>query len=172
MRILELFCGIGGCAAAIGQRAEVVAAIDINQRALMVYGQNFAHPVMGKSLESLSRTTFERFEADLWWMSPPCQPFTSRGNRRDMLDPRTAPLLHVLSHVESIGPRYVGLENVPGFVGSATHARVCETLGAAGYLIQDHFQLPADLPPRRLWPLVGNSLSVACLQHVLAPVIS
>jgi tRNA G37 N-methylase Trm5 len=29
-RVLELFCGIGGCAAAVDGRARVVAAVDVN----------------------------------------------------------------------------------------------------------------------------------------------
>ena len=54
LRVLELFCGIGGCAAALGDRAQIVAAVDINQVALSVYRQNFSSPpVHVRTIESL-----------------------------------------------------------------------------------------------------------------------
>jgi site-specific DNA-cytosine methylase len=44
-RVLEFLCGIGGCVAAIGNHANLVAAIDVNRDALRVYSHNFPHPV-------------------------------------------------------------------------------------------------------------------------------
>lgn len=151
MRVLELFCGIGGCAAALDGRAQVVSAIDINRAALSVYAGNFDHPILVRTIESISREIWQRFEAALWWMSPPCQPFTRRGNRRDLADPRTRPLLQVLSHVADDRPTYVGLENVPEFAGSATHTHTCDVLRRAGYQIQEQLLCPTELgiPNRR-----------------------
>ena len=56
MTVLELFCGIGGFAAALGSRARVVAAVDQNRLALSAYAGNFPHPVFAQSVESF----FER----------------------------------------------------------------------------------------------------------------
>lgn len=133
LRVLELFCGIGGCAAALGDDAEVVAAVDIDQAALAVYAHNFAHPVENRTIESLPATVYRQWNADLWWLSPPCQPFTARGLRGDLADPRSAALLCVLEQLAEIGPPYVALENVPGFVRSQAHAKLLHTLEAAGY---------------------------------------
>ena len=71
LRVLELFCGIGGCAAALGERAEIVAAVDINQVALSVYRQNYRHPVQVCEIESLPADLCRAWAADLWWLSPP-----------------------------------------------------------------------------------------------------
>ena len=46
LRVLELYCGIGGCAAALGDGAEIVAAVDVNRVALGVYRHNFSHPTV------------------------------------------------------------------------------------------------------------------------------
>ena len=50
--VLELFCGIGGVAAALGNRAQIVAAVDQNRRALSVYAANFAHPTCPAAFRS------------------------------------------------------------------------------------------------------------------------
>ena len=85
MRCLELYCGIGGFAVAAQQLGwQVVRAVDINQRAAEVYRHNFDHVLETRTIESLSTSDLSATEADLWWMSPPCQPFTARGQRRDI----------------------------------------------------------------------------------------
>jgi len=90
LRVLELFCGIGGCAAALGIRAAIVAALDVNRQALAVYTHNYPHLALAKDLTTLSAEAFARWAADLWWLSPPCQPYTRRGLQRDIEDPRAA----------------------------------------------------------------------------------
>ena len=85
MRILELFCGIGSVTAAVGDSHSVVGAIDINEHALEVYRANFQDVTLQKEITSLSDSVLRGFDAELWWMSPPCQPFTRRGLRKDCL---------------------------------------------------------------------------------------
>ena len=51
LRILELYSGIGGCSAALSPRAEVVAAMDINETALEIYRRNYPHPTLPVNLE-------------------------------------------------------------------------------------------------------------------------
>ncbi|MEZ4320997.1 MAG: DNA cytosine methyltransferase [Myxococcota bacterium] len=125
MRVLELYAGIGGVAAA---GAPVVAAIDHDESAHRTYTANFDHPAYRLNLVSVKAERLAAFEADVWWMSPPCQPFTVRGARRDVHDRRCESLLHVLEIVRELRPRVVLLENVPGFAGSLAHARVREAL--------------------------------------------
>ena len=149
--VLELFCGIGGCSAALGDRATVTAAVDVNTKALEVYRANFEHPARARSLESLDARDLARWRADLWWLSPPCQPFTRRGLKRDDQDPRSAALLALLPRIDAERPPYLALENVPGFAGSRTHARLLGTLERAGYTIRQHEICPTELgiPNRR-----------------------
>ncbi len=113
--------------------AQPVAAIDVNRVALDVYRHNFPHPTHGALVESVPVERLRRWRADLWWLSPPCQPFTRRGLRRDLDDPRAATLIAVLERVAEIRPRYLAFENVPGFVGSRGHRLLLSTLETAGY---------------------------------------
>lgn len=151
IRVLELYCGIGGCAAALGPDAEVVAALDINQGALEVYRHNFTHPTAARTLDSLGVADLERWAADLWWLSPPCQPFTRRGLRRDDADPRSASLLHLVDLLDPTPPPALALENVPGFAGSRTHTRLLAALDRQGYEVRELTICPSDLgvPNRR-----------------------
>ena len=136
MRVFELYCGIGGCAAALSAwpgASNVVAAVDIHRGALDVYSHNFAHPTVAAAIDSLSADRLQAWDADLWWLSPPCQPFTRRGVRRDIDDPRCRSLLTLLTRLESAPPRFLALENVPGFHGSQMHGRLRDALERAGF---------------------------------------
>ncbi len=152
LRVLELYCGIGGCAAALGETAELVAAVDVNRLALGAYSHNFPHATLAALVESLSIDRLRGWRADLWWMSPPCQPFTSRGLRRDLDDPRAETLLAILNRIAEVRPTYVGFENVPGFRGSRGHHRLLEMLQRAGYRsVMESMLCPTDfgVPNRR-----------------------
>lgn len=158
VRVLELYCGIGGCAAALaGLPVEVVAAIDVDRRALAVHARSFGHPVLARTLEGVSAEELAGFGADLWWLSPPCQPFTRRGLRRDDEDPRSRSLLALVDRIDALAgggraPDHLALENVPGFQGSRTHARLVEVLARRGYAFREGTLCPTELgvPNRRL----------------------
>jgi site-specific DNA-cytosine methylase len=151
LTVLELFCGIGGCAAALGARARVAAAIDQKRQALEVYARNFPHTVHANAIESLPLERWRAWEADLWWLSPPCVPYTTRGRQRDSDDPRAKSLLATIDHLSALRPRYVALENVPGFDGSRVHQRLRDTLDAEGYVCRETLLCPTELgaPMRR-----------------------
>jgi site-specific DNA-cytosine methylase len=157
--VLELFAGIGGCAAALAQlrsenrsAAEVIAAVDIDEQALAVYRRNFSHRTLVRTIESMPAADFARFEADLWWLSPPCQPYTKRGLQRDVDDPRAAALANVRQSIAEVLPQFVVLENVPEFADSIGCGRLKETLAAAGYEFRAWQLCPTMLgwPMRRL----------------------
>merc|ERR1719356_1262825 len=92
----------------------------------------------------------EAFEgADLWLMSPPCQPFTQTGNRRDDKDPRCKALRRMLDVLPCLKhpPRALLLENVPPFFGSKTHELMKKALkkcGAASGIRYDVEELVLD----------------------------
>jgi DNA (cytosine-5)-methyltransferase 1 len=162
VRVLELYCGIGGCAAALAGLpadvpVEVAGAIDVDRRALAVHERSFGHPVLARTLEGLSAGELAGFGADLWWLSPPCQPFTRRGLRRDDEDPRSRSLLALVDRLDELAgggraPDNLALENVPGFRGSRTHARLVEVLERRGYAVREGTLCPTELgvPNRRL----------------------
>ena len=84
MRALELYAGIGGFAQATGTTTEIVAAIDHNQHANLVYSANFSHRLIVKNLETIKVELLESLQADLWWMSPRASltPFEERSGTR------------------------------------------------------------------------------------------
>jgi site-specific DNA-cytosine methylase len=153
--VLELYCGIGGCAAALGGAAAVVAAIDIDHRALEVYRRNFpGHPALARTIEGLTAAELASFRADLWWLSPPCQPYTRRGLGRDDQDPRAASLLALIDRLRELGPdspRHLALENVPAFQGSRCHQRLLDALARSGHRQREGQLCPTELgvPNRR-----------------------
>ncbi len=126
-------------------------ALDVNPIALDVYRHNFDHPVQARLLDHLPIAELAAFDADLWWLSPPCQPYTRRGLQRDDEDPRAKTLLRLLTAIETLQPRLLALENVPGFDGSRTHARLRLILEAAGYDLREQLLCPTQLgiPNRR-----------------------
>ena len=150
-RVLELYCGIGGCSAALPRGVEVVAAIDINTTALEVYRWNFQHPTLPLNLDFVSPRDLDRQAADLWWLSPPCQPFTVRGLQRDTEDRRTLSFLRLIDCLSECLPTFLALENVPGFRGSGTHTRLRSVLDELGYEVQEIVLCPTELgiPNRR-----------------------
>ena len=156
-RVLELYCGIGGCAAALAPSAAgdvgVAAALDVNTAALAVYRRNFpAHRSEAATLEGFSASDLAAHDAHLWWLSPPCQPFTRRGLGRDADDPRARSLLHLVDRIAEVRPPALALENVPGFAGSRCHERLREVLDRAGYRVRETLLCPTELgiPNRRL----------------------
>jgi site-specific DNA-cytosine methylase len=119
LRVLELFAGIGGFSAAYSPR-EVVAAIDIDQAAKQTFERNFGSPYYTRAIESITLQWITSLEANTWWMSPPCQPYTRRGSRRDLEDPRSRGLIHLMSLLNYVRPEWILLENVLGFRDSET----------------------------------------------------
>lgn len=142
---LELYAGIGGFAAAVPE-AEVRLAVEQSAPALAVYRANHPHPTRAANLEGFDLAAVD---ADLWWMSPPCQPYTRRGRGRDLDDPRTRSFRRVVEALAARRPRWVALENVPEFQGSRAHALLREAL--AGYRVEETVLCPTELgaPNRR-----------------------
>jgi site-specific DNA-cytosine methylase len=151
LRVLELFSGIGGCAAALGSEADIVCAVDIGQTAMDIYRANFAHPTRIAAIESLPVSQWRQWNADLWWMSPPCQPYSVRGLGRDLDDPRAVSLVAVVDRLREVQPRCLAMENVPGFSGSRAHALITRTLRELGYDLREYLLCPTQfgIPNRR-----------------------
>ena len=150
MRVLELFAGIGGFASAF-PNLEIVHAVDIDQTAACVYSANFPGTYSIKEIASLPLSWFDQQGADLWWMSPPCTPFSQRGNQMDLDDPRSSAIKHLIHTVAAIRPSMVCLENVVGFERSRTFAHLNQEWTRIGYSIQTLILCPTELgwPNRR-----------------------
>jgi len=183
---LELYCGIGGLAAAAQlhhSTLSVIAAVDIDCGALAVYQDHFpSHRTLAAEIRSLD---VSRFPADLWWLSPPCLPFTRKGKQRDWDDPRTASLIELINkltpHAER--PRFIAIENVPPFATSQTGLWIEQCLRERGYQTAWEICCPTELgiPMRRsrsylvasrdgLRPLPSGKGNTQALRDFLDPV--
>ncbi|MCA9801191.1 MAG: DNA cytosine methyltransferase [Cyanobacteria bacterium HKST-UBA02] len=132
MRAVEFFSGLGAFSeSARGNGVEVVAAFDQNSHANRVFFENFSMKPSSLNLESINADMIP--ESSLWWMSPPCQPYTRRGNRRDSRDPRARSLLNLIDLIPSCLPAQLIVENVEGFELGEVFAGLSETLSACGY---------------------------------------
>jgi len=154
---LELFCGIGGFAAAAAKtNIRIVGALDHNPVALNVYRLNFPdHDTCSADLERIGAAALMDFRADLWWLSPPCQPYSVRGRYRDLDDPRARSLARILSTFKEIPPerlpRHLVVENVAGFVRSQARELLTALLTERGYQLREQLLCPTELgvPSRR-----------------------
>lgn len=147
IKAIEFFAGIGGFAHSWPD-AHIVAAYDISELCQRVYEQNHPGLFMTKEIASLGVEELANWHANTWWMSPPCQPFTSRGNEKDIQDPRCAAFLHLIDLIPKCLPCQIGLENVVGFRDSQALQRLLATLKHSGYAVQS-----CDFCPSQLgWP--------------------
>lgn len=150
MRALELFAGIGGLHAACPW-LQVVTAVDINRDSQTVYSRNFLSPYLVRELETIPLDWLASQQADLWWMSPPCTPFTRKGQRRDAQDVRTRGLLYLIDAAAKIRPASIVVENVFGFEESQTFSRLVDAWKTANYKVNAYKLCPTQLgwPNRR-----------------------
>jgi site-specific DNA-cytosine methylase len=157
MRGLELFCGIGGfAAAAAGTPLRVVAALDQDPVVLEIYRRNFPdHWARRVDLCRITPLELAAYGAEFWWLSPPCQPYTERGKGLDLEDRRADSLQRLLAAMGSMAdnalPRHLALENVAGFEGSRARQRLLQALQGLGYSLQERLLCPTELgvPSRR-----------------------
>jgi site-specific DNA-cytosine methylase len=151
-RVLELFSGLGGWRYALEGIGEVVAAYDISPTANDTYALNHGDRPRARELASIVPATLVAHEADLWTLSPPCQPFCRMGNRHGLADPRSKAFLHLLEILPLAPPRHLLLENVPGFLGSDAHELLLRTLQPLGFhwleqcLCPTQFGIPNQRP--------------------------
>jgi site-specific DNA-cytosine methylase len=133
MRVLELFSGIGGWRLALQDLGEVVAAYDISPAAALTYALNHGEVPIARELASVPGEVLLGHGADVWVMSPPCQPFCRMGNRHGLEDARSRAFLALMDLFRISAPRALVLENVLGFEGSDAHELLLERLRQQGF---------------------------------------
>ena len=135
LKAIEFFSGVGAFAQALSADQScglnVVEAFDQNSHANLVYQHNYGMKPNSKNLVSV--TEEQVIDADLWWMSPPCTPFSRRGNQNDLDDPRARALLNLINLLGKKQPTYFLLENVSGFLPSRVYGILSKKLDELGY---------------------------------------
>jgi tRNA (cytosine38-C5)-methyltransferase len=85
IRALEFFSGIGGLhyglEFSLHQKATVLACFDISPVPNSVIKHNFGKPPVQYGIDALTQEDIEKYGANCWLMSPPCQPYT-RGKHK------------------------------------------------------------------------------------------
>ena len=102
------------------------------------------------SILNCRKYELDRFNADVWLLSPPCQPHTRQGMKLDCSDTRSDGLLHLISLLQVIKniPKFILLENVEGFESSESRDRFIAVLKERHYFYQEfilspnQFQIP------------------------------
>ena len=158
LRVLEFYSGIGGMHYALkesGVSFRVIGALDINTLANEVYKHNFANTkLLQTNIEGMKADYLDKLNADMWTMSPPCQPYTRQGKQMASDDPRSrsfSTLVYNLSEMKC-PPRYLFLENVKGFEISDTRELLKSALQSKDYHVQEVLVSPIDfgIPNSRL----------------------
>ncbi|XP_041367480.1 tRNA (cytosine(38)-C(5))-methyltransferase-like isoform X2 [Gigantopelta aegis] len=138
-----------------GIQYTVVAAVDINTTANHIYHCNFPQTsLISCGIEKLTIEQMKKWRVDMILMSPPCQPFTRVGKKRDVDDIRAKSFLHVLQLVTKLDvkPRYILVENVKGFEQSQARQNLINTLQSCAYVFQEFLFTPLQfgIPNSRL----------------------
>jgi tRNA (cytosine38-C5)-methyltransferase len=151
--IHEFFCGIGGMHYALErflcdmishseetrQRlVDCILSYDINPHTNATYYHNFKKKVIQKDIRHVP------LDGGMWLLSPPCQPFTRTGKKRDVQDERCQALVHLISQIPLHLPTLLFLENVVGFETSIAHQRLLDTLRTHGYQWKEYLVSPVQ----------------------------
>ncbi|RCI06493.1 tRNA (cytosine-5-)-methyltransferase, partial [Rhizopus stolonifer] len=151
LKQIEFYSGIGGmhyAAKLAGWDVEILKAFDINTVANDIYRHNFNPKTVGQHLiETLSTKYYDDMAADVWTMSPPCQPYTRIGLQQGSEDARAKSFLHLLKVLGEMQnkPKYILVENVKGFEVSDSRDMLVDKLKHCDYSFQEFLLTPLQL---------------------------
>ncbi|KHF97782.1 tRNA (cytosine(38)-C(5))-methyltransferase [Gossypium arboreum] len=146
-RVLEFYSGIGGMRYSLMKAAvnyHVIEAFEINDKANDVYQHNFGHRPYQGNIQSLTEVDLDSYQANVWLLSPPCQPYTRQGLQKHSADARAFSFLNILELMPRMSkpPDMLLVENVVGFETSDTHAKMVEVLANSGLVTQEFILSP------------------------------
>ena len=150
LRAVEFYCGIGGLHWALKRArsngATVVASYDVNPLACDTYALNFGARPSGTDIRALKPTQLDAHEADLWLLSPPCQPYTRTGLQLGKDDGRAGSLTVLLGVLCQMSrpPARLLLENVVGFDRSEMRDDLVAALHSCGYALHEFVLSPTQ----------------------------
>jgi DNA (cytosine-5)-methyltransferase 1 len=140
--LIDLFAAPGGMSLGFEMAGfKSIAAVDIDERGMMTYSQNFpeAEPIVADvrrltSSELMRRTGISRGDVDVIIGGPPCQGFSTIGrvkiaslvrkgiwdlknsHPRFIDDPRNVLYREFVRFVKDLNPAFFVMENVPGMI--------------------------------------------------------
>ncbi len=141
---IDLFCGAGGMSVGFEQAGfDIALAVDRDGYHSATHERNF--PYGATLCRSISDLTLEQIygslggirEVDLVFGGPPCQGFSTMG-QRDALDPRNTLVGQFVRIIREVRPKAFVMENVPGMLAGSTRAILDDALAqfeSSGYRI-------------------------------------
>lgn len=123
---LDLFCGCGGMTRGlIDSGFEILAGIDIWDKAIENYNKNYDHEGICGDLKKLLPEEFnkkynkKKQKIDLIVGGPPCQGFSIAG-KRNTNDPRNSLFMEYVKYLDYYEPKAFIMENVVGILSMKT----------------------------------------------------
>ncbi|XP_076881377.1 tRNA (cytosine(38)-C(5))-methyltransferase 2 isoform X2 [Bidens hawaiensis] len=146
-RVLEFYSGIGGMRYSVmkaGLNAKMVEAFDINDLANDVYAHNFGHRPFQGNIQTLTAADLDRYRANVWFLSPPCQPYTRQGLQKQSADARASSFINILEIIPQMmqPPLMIFVENVVGFETSDTNEKMIQVLEENQFVTQEFILSP------------------------------
>jgi DNA (cytosine-5)-methyltransferase 1 len=130
LNVIDLFCGCGGMSKGLTDAGlNVIAGIDVWDKAVLSYNKNFTHKAYCEDLTQLSPEKFAELynkdnkAVDVLVGGPPCQSFSIAG-KRDKDDPRNALFMEYVKYLDYFKPRAFIMENVIGMLSKKTATSV------------------------------------------------
>ena len=120
LRVLDLFCGCGGMSKGLEDAGlNIIAGLDIWDKAIDSYKQNFNHLAVCEDISKLSpesfNTKYKIDSIDVIVGGPPCQGFSIAG-KRDKKDPRNSLFMEYVKYLNYFNPKAFIMENVMGIL--------------------------------------------------------
>lgn len=126
LNVIDLFCGCGGMSKGLSDAGlNIVAGIDIWDKAVESCNNNFEHPTYCADLTKLNPEKFNELynkdnkPIDIIVGGPPCQSFSSAG-KRDINDPRNTLFMEYVKYLDFFKPKAFIMENVIGMLSKKT----------------------------------------------------
>lgn len=141
---IDLFSGCGGVTTGLKQAGfDVIAAVEIDQRALETYKLNhgevrlYAGDIRELNAERiLADLGIARGQLDLLAGCPPCQSFSrlrKLNRKKSAADPRNALIEDFVRLAVALMPKQIMMENVPGLASHFRFKAMLAALRKAGY---------------------------------------
>lgn len=136
LNVLDLFCGCGGMSKGLEDAGlNIIAGVDIWDKAIESYSQNFKHQAICENLQELPPEDFDALyntdnnSIDIIVGGPPCQGFSIAG-KRDLKDPRNSLFMEYVKYLDYFQPKAFILENVVGILSmkNATNEKVIDII--------------------------------------------
>jgi DNA (cytosine-5)-methyltransferase 1 len=122
INVLDLFCGCGGMSKGLHDAGlNIIAGIDIWDKAINSYSENYDHQAICEDLTQFPPEKFNKeynkdnIKIDLLVGGPPCQSFSIAG-KRDKNDPRGSLFMEYVKYLNFFKPKAFIMENVIGIL--------------------------------------------------------